>query len=61
VLCPLTQERFKHPVLADDGHVYEKEAIEQWLKLHSSSPITRESIGKNLKEVYSLKDLRDSY
>jgi len=61
VLCPLTQERFKHPVLAEDGHIYEKKAIEQWLNLHSSSPITREFIGKNLKEVYPLKDLRDSY
>ncbi|CAI7930203.1 unnamed protein product [Closterium sp. NIES-54] len=30
----------ENPVLAADGHTYEREAIEQWLRVHSTSPKT---------------------
>ena len=29
--CPITQERFCDPVVAADGHTYERVAIERWL------------------------------
>ena len=29
--CPITQERFFDPVVAADGHTYERIAIERWL------------------------------
>ena len=29
--CPITQERFLDPVVAADGHTYERAAIERWL------------------------------
>jgi hypothetical protein len=28
------------PVLAGDGHTYERRAIEEWLKGHNTSPLT---------------------
>jgi len=31
-------------VLADDGHTYEREAIERWLSMKSTSPVTNEPI-----------------
>ena len=40
-MCPITHERFLDPVIAADGHTYEREAIESWLKEHSNSPVTR--------------------
>lgn len=39
-LCPITQEVLKDPVLAVDGHVYERAAIEQWFRWNSTSPMT---------------------
>eukprot|EP01083_Nonionella_stella_P135759 412940_1 len=39
-LCPITKQIMKEPVIAFDGRTYEKEAIEQYLKMHKKSPIT---------------------
>ncbi|MFN7095826.1 MAG: ankyrin repeat domain-containing protein, partial [Burkholderiales bacterium] len=35
---------FKEPVIAEDGHTYEKEAITKWVKEKGTSPKTREKI-----------------
>ena len=51
--CPLTRERFVDPVIADDGHTYERSAIIQWLRGASTSPMTRQSM--------SLDSLRPNY
>ena len=40
ILCPITQELPIDPVMAEDGRVYERSAIEDWLKLKSTSPKT---------------------
>ena len=39
--CPITQEIMEDPVLASDGHTYEREAIETWHQINNTSPITR--------------------
>jgi len=44
LVCPITQTLFENPVTAEDGHVYEKEAIEKWVKEHHSSPMTKETM-----------------
>jgi hypothetical protein len=41
------------PVIAADGHTYEKEAIQAWLHQHSSSPVT----GKALEHKYLIPNL----
>ena len=38
--CPITCEVMSDPVMAADGHTYEKTAIEAWLAAHDTSPIT---------------------
>lgn len=38
--CPITGELLKDPVVATDGHTYERAAIERWLTDHQTSPLT---------------------
>ena len=38
--CPITLEVMRDPVLASDGHSYERDAIERWLINHRTSPLT---------------------
>lgn len=37
-ICPITYELMRDPVVASDGHTYERAAIEKWLKHHQISP-----------------------
>jgi len=37
--CPITHGLLVEPVLAEDGEIYERKAIEGWLKNHDSSPL----------------------
>ncbi len=39
--CPITCERMCDPVVAADGYSYERSAIEAWLRVNATSPITR--------------------
>ena len=45
--CPITLELFRDPVVAKDGHVYEREAITRWILQHGTSPFTREPLQIN--------------
>ena len=38
--CPITCELLKDPVTAPDGHTYERKAIEGWLTVNATSPMT---------------------
>jgi chemotaxis protein histidine kinase CheA len=38
--CPITRAPFVDPVVAADGHTYERSAIVNWLNTHNSSPVT---------------------
>jgi len=49
--CPITREIMRDPVIALDGHSYEREAIEGWFSAslcqgsgHFRSPLTNESL-----------------
>jgi len=55
--CPITQEIFNDPVLADDMVVYEKEAIERWFLRNNYSPVTREEITKRLTRCIFVRDI----
>mmetsp|Transcript_13914 Transcript_13914/g.30563 ORF Transcript_13914/g.30563 Transcript_13914/m.30563 type:complete len:340 (-) Transcript_13914:76-1095(-) len=39
LLCPITQELMVDPVLAEDGHMYERRSIEEWISRNPVSPI----------------------
>ncbi len=42
--CPITWEVFRDPVSAPDGHTYERQAIEQWIRRYGTSPLTRQPL-----------------
>ncbi len=46
-LCPITGELIRDPVIAIDGHTYEKSALLMWLERNPSSPITRKPMTKD--------------
>ena len=39
-VCAITYEVMSDPVTTADGHVYEREAIAEWLREHHTSPRT---------------------
>ena len=39
-LCPISMEIMKEPVLAADGHTYDKSSIQKWFETKKTSPIT---------------------
>ena len=45
--CPITLDIMHDPVFLTDGHVFEREAIEDWLQHSSISPLT----GKPLSDT----------
>ena len=57
LICPITLEMFRDPVIAGDGHIYEREAIVQWIREHGTSPLTRQQL--NINELQSDDYLRN--
>jgi len=51
LICPITYQIFRDPVIAGDGHVYERAAIVRWIVEHGTSPLTRQPL--NLNELQS--------
>ena len=46
-VCPITMNVMKDPVVAPDGHSYERAAIVSWLEIHGTSPMTRQPMSVN--------------
>tara|TARA_B110001452_G_C15224878_1_gene424546 strand:- start:566 stop:1375 length:810 start_codon:yes stop_codon:yes gene_type:complete len=44
LICPITLFPFRTPVLCSDTRLYEKNAINEWLKCSATSPLTRETV-----------------
>ena len=59
--CPITLDYLKEPVMAQDGHFYEKSAIENWFKTHDNSPLTRQKIDKKLSVCYFFNNKLDEF
>ena len=57
LLCPITHELPVDPVTAEDGKVYERSAIEQWLETKSTSPVTNLRMGKKLLPALQIKNM----
>jgi hypothetical protein len=54
--CPITKCIFLEPVIASDGHIYEKQAISQWIRTVGQSPLTREEISLDVYPVVYFKN-----
>ncbi len=61
--CPITHDVMVDPVIATDGHTYERTAIERWLKTDGAkSPMTQEPFGtKRLLPNHFVKALIHEY
>jgi hypothetical protein len=54
-MCPITNEVMEDPVVAADGHTYEREAIETWFRRRNTSPMTNQVIPPNLVPNFNLR------
>jgi ankyrin repeat protein len=55
-ICPLTRKLINDPVVTCDGQLYERQAIEEWLKTNDINPVSKLPL-KN-KELISLPFLK---
>eukprot|EP00471_Norrisiella_sphaerica_P003042 CAMPEP_0184484944 /NCGR_PEP_ID=MMETSP0113_2-20130426/6605_1 /TAXON_ID=91329 /ORGANISM="Norrisiella sphaerica, Strain BC52" /LENGTH=176 /DNA_ID=CAMNT_0026866173 /DNA_START=331 /DNA_END=861 /DNA_ORIENTATION=- len=56
--CPITLDIMKDPVVCADGHTYEREAIQMWLKKNARSPQTNLPLAsKDLIPNHSLRGI----
>jgi len=55
--CPITKLPMVHPVVASDGHTYERKAIRRWFEGSDVSPLTGERVvSKEVVVNYSLME-----
>lgn len=57
LVCPITQELPVDPVIAEDGHIYERVAIEEWLARGQRSPATNQKMGCKLLAALQVKNM----
>lgn len=57
LMCPITQEMMDDPVMASDGHTYERAAIADWINRKHTSPITNEPITDKLHPNFAIKKI----
>ena len=57
LVCPITFSLPVDPVTAEDGNVYERSAIEEWLKKQLKSPVTNLAMGTKLLPALRVKNM----
>lgn len=57
--CPITQEIFYKAILAEDGHMYEKDIFNEWYKYSGTSPLTGLKIGNKITIMYDVNNIID--
>ena len=57
LVCPITFSLPVDPVTAEDGKVYERSAIEEWLKQQLKSPVTNLAMGTKLLPALQVKNM----
>ena len=62
--CPISLKIFNEPVTLSDGHTYEKDEIIKYLKINNKSPITRNKLNDDIRDLkinYTIKNLVECY
>jgi len=57
LICPIMRNIFMDPVIAKDGHTYERHAIVEWFKINNTSPLTRSEINNELTDNILIKKM----
>ena len=55
--CPISHEIMVNPVVAEDGHTYEREALVRWLSEKNISPMTGERMGARMVPNHVVKSM----
>lgn len=59
--CSITLDLISRAALDPDGHSYERQAIEGWIRANGTSPLTREPLSAaQLRDNHALDDLIDA-
>lgn len=53
--CPITHQLLVDPVVAEDGHVYERSALEHWLRTSEKSPVTNRPMGAIIMPAVAIR------
>jgi hypothetical protein len=61
LVCPLSLTIMKEPVMASDGHTYEKNAIQSWMVQKKTSPISRDKLLPHLFPNIQLRNQIDDW
>lgn len=62
IICPLSLDIMNDPVIDKEGNSYEKSYIDEWLKTHTTSPITKNYLDTTmLTPNRTLKNIIDEY
>jgi len=62
LFCPITHELMNDPYSANDGHTYERSAIEEWLKSSNISPATGKPLkSKDIRPNHAMRQVIDKY
>jgi len=57
LLCPITLQIMHDPVMAGDGHTYQRQAITQWFKKSHTSPLTKKYIGNTIQPNHLVRGI----
>jgi hypothetical protein len=60
LVCAITFELPLEPVTAEDGNIYERAAIEEWLRRQQKSPSTNEPMGSKLLPAKQVRSMIES-
>ena len=60
LVCPITQELPFEPVMAEDGKIYERNTIVEWLRRNGTSPVTRARMGTRIIAAVQTKNTIDT-
>ncbi len=62
LICPITLKLMLDPVLASDGHTYERAALQAWLdKGHDTSPVTGADIAAAVTPNHTIKQMIQAF
>src|SRR5437016_3978199 len=61
MVCPLTNKYYLNPTIAEDGYIYEKDAIEAYVKKIGLSPITDKPMSNIFYNCKFMKELIKKY
>ena len=61
LICPITGQLMKNPVITENGQTYEKEAIEEWFTRKKTDPLTGMKINTRLIPNFLLRKICDEY